>query len=189
MPRGPERVLDEYLVVSSQTGSRAALDLLVKRWTPRLLRFSARSLGAIEPARDVVQDVWASAVRNIGGLTDPARFPAWIYSIAVRKCADAIRRHVRQRRSEQTLASEHALNGHVVDPACLAGDRLDLSGALRRLSPEQRLVVGLFYSDELAVEEIAMALGIPAGTVKSRLHHARQNLKQHLEGAPNDKSR
>jgi len=48
MPRGPDRVFDEYLVASSQAGSRAAFDALARRWTPRLLRYAARTLG---PAR------------------------------------------------------------------------------------------------------------------------------------------
>lgn len=182
MLRGPERVLDEYLVVQAQAGSREALDQLIQRWTPRLLRFSTRSLGA-DSSLDIVQEVWASAIGNLRRLNDPARFPAWLYSIATRKCADAIRRNIRRRRSEQQTIEEMPLNGTVTDPAALAGDQLDLSSALRRLSNEHRIVVDLFYLDDLGVEEIAIALSLPVGTIKSRLHHARQVLKQHLEGA------
>lgn len=183
MLRGPERVLDEYLVVQAQAGSRQALNQLIERWTPRLLRFASRSLGSVDPARDVVQEVWASAIRNLRGLSDPARYPAWIYSIATRKCADAIRRNVRRRRSEQNAMVETSLNGTSVDTAAIAGDQLDLTGALRRLSTDHRIVADLFYLDDLGVEEIAAALGLPVGTIKSRLHHARQILKQHFEGA------
>ena len=74
------------------------------------------------------------------------------------------------------------MNGVEIDPASLAANRLDIAGALTCLSPDHRVVVDLFYSDDLSVPEIAAAIGIPLGTVKSRLHHARQILKQHFEG-------
>jgi len=186
MERGSERILDEYLVLLAQGGSRPALDLLVRRWTPRLLRHATRLLGASEPARDTVQEIWAGALRSLRGLSDPAQFPAWIYAIATRKCADAVRRAVRRRRSEEAAVTDRALNAPPPDSMARAGDGLDLSDALRRLPVDQRIVIDMFYLDDLGVEEIAAALGIPAGTVKSRLHHARQVLKTHLEGEHHD---
>jgi len=180
--RGPERVLDEYLVASAKAGVRDALDMLVRRWTPRLVRYTVRKIGAVELARDVVQETWISAIRNLPGLNDPARFPAWLYSIATRKCADAIRTAVRRRRFDTSVAEDAALNGVEIDPSSVAADRLDLASALTCLSSEHRIVVDLFYSDDLSVHEIAEATGVPAGTVKSRLHHARQVLRQHFEG-------
>ena len=94
MDQTPERAFDEYLVSLSQAGSTEALDGLARRWTPRLLRYAARVLGgsgdAAESAGDVVQDTWVGVIRGLRGLRDPAQFPAWIYGIATRKCADAI---------------------------------------------------------------------------------------------------
>jgi RNA polymerase sigma-70 factor, ECF subfamily len=178
--RGPERILDEYLVASAKAGDGRALDQLVRRWTPRLLRYAVRKLGAVEPARDIVQDTWISAIRNLPALSDPARFPPWLYSIATHKCADAIRKAVRARRRDASIVEEATVNGAAIDPAGVAAERLDIGAALAGLSPDHRIVVDLFYSDDLSVEEIADAVGIPAGTVKSRLHHARQVLRQHL---------
>ena len=95
MDRTPERFLDEYLVLLSQAGSTDALDGLARRWTPRLLRYATRVLGgsteSAETARDVVQETWVGAIRGLRSLRDPAQFPAWVYGIATRKCADAIR--------------------------------------------------------------------------------------------------
>lgn len=184
MVRDSERVLDEYLVILAQSGSREALDQLARRWTPRLLRYAARFLGSGDLALDVVQETWSGALGNLRRLEDPARFPAWIYAIATRKCTDAVRSAVRQRRVRQEAGEDRSQEAPRADEAERAGARLDLSAALRRLPAEQRIVVHLFYLDDLSVEEIAAAVGIPAGTVKSRLHHARQALQKILEGAP-----
>ena len=78
MEQTPERALDEYLVSLSQGGSIEALDGLARRWTPRLLRYATRVLGATgdstETARDVVQETWIGAIRGLRGLRDPAHF-------------------------------------------------------------------------------------------------------------------
>ncbi len=174
------RALDEYLVSLSQAGSRDALDGLARRWTPRLLRYAARLLGgsnAAEAARDVVQETWVGAIRGLGGLRDSAQFPTWIYGIATRKCADVIRVNSRRRRLDaETAVSESS--GPV--EYLTSEQQIDLARAIRGLPPIHRAAVHLFYGEELSVEEIASVLGIPAGTVKSRLHHARDALKRHL---------
>ena len=108
MDDNPERPLDEYLVSLSQAGCTEALDGLVRRWTPRLLRYAARVLGgsdSVEAARDVIQETWIGAIRGLRGLRDPAQFPAWIYGIATRKCADAIRANTRRRRLDAHAAT------------------------------------------------------------------------------------
>ena len=181
MDRGPERVFDEYLVVMSQGGSREALAVLVGRWSPRLTRFVARTLRSGDLAEDVMQEVWASALRGLPGIADAARFPAWIYAIATRKCADAVRGRVRVRRLEHGLTAEVEINGHATAPA---DHGIDLGAAIERLPMDQRLTVSLHYGEDLSVEEVAAVLGVPAGTVKSRLHTARNTLKQTLEGDP-----
>jgi RNA polymerase sigma-70 factor (ECF subfamily) len=184
--RTPDRFLDEYLVLLSQAGSTDALDGLVRRWTPRLLRYAARVLGgsteAAETARDVVQETWIGAIRGLRGLRDPAHFPAWIYGIATRKCADTIRTNTRRRRLDARAAADET-GGQAASPAL--DNQIDLAAAIGRLAPTDRAVVHLFYREDLKVEEIASALGIPAGTVKSRLHHAREALKRQLSAVAN----
>ena len=180
MDQIPDRALDEYLVVLSQTGSRDALDRLARRWTPRLLRYARRVLGgsseAAEAARDVVQDTWIGAIRGLRGLRDPAQFPAWIYGIATRKCADTIRANRRRR----TLATESAVAGSDWEAEVAADRQIDVAAAIRALPPMHRAVVHLFYREDLSVDEIAAVLGVPAGTIKSRLHHAREALRRQL---------
>ncbi|MDP1631920.1 MAG: RNA polymerase sigma factor [Caulobacter sp.] len=178
MDRDLDRVLDEYLVVLAADGSRPALAQLVGRWSPRLLRHAARTLGDAEAARDVVQDAWVAALKGLTRLDDPARFPAWIYAIVTRRCVDLIRSGGRARRLSAGLSAEPQVNGS----GGAADLGLDLTAALARLPADQRLVASLFYGEDLDIEAIAAIAGVPAGTVKSRLHHARAALKTSLEG-------
>jgi RNA polymerase sigma-70 factor (ECF subfamily) len=175
------RVLDEYLVSLGQAGSVEALDGLARRWTPRLLRYATRVLGAsadsAETARDVVQETWIGAIRGLRGLRDPAQFPAWIYGIATRKCADAIRSNMRRRQLEAPAEAGDAARSTA---SLVSEEQIDLKTAIRELPPIHRAVLHLFYREELSVEEIASVLGIPAGTVKSRLHHAREALRRQV---------
>ena len=176
MERGPDRVLDEYLVLSAQAGSHVALDELVRRWTPRLLRHAQHLLGSADQASEVVQETWLAALRSLRRLEDPTHFPGWIYAIATRRCADAIRGNVRLRAFRDKAQSDPT-NGCAPDSP---DERLDMRGALSRLQGDQAVVMAMFYGADLSVEEIASALSIPAGTVKSRLHNAREILKTTL---------
>lgn len=180
MDETPERVLDEYLVVLSQSGSRDALDGLARRWTPRLLRYAARLLGGssddAETARDVVQEVWIGVIRGLRGLRDPSQFPAWIYGITTRRCADVIRANIRKRRLDADTAAGRSRE----EPGLTPDTQIDLTTAIRELPLTHRAVVHLFYRDEMSVEQIASILEIPVGTVKSRLHSAREKLREHM---------
>lgn len=176
MERGPDRVLDEYLVLTAQAGSRVALDELARRWTPRLLRHAQHLLGSADQATDAVQETWLAVLRGLRRLEDPARFPGWVYAIATRRCADAIRGSARLR-SFREVAQSDPTNA---ETSLSAEERLDMRSALSRLPSDQAVVMAMFYGVDLSVEEIAVALAIPAGTVKSRLHHARETLKTTL---------
>ncbi len=176
MRRGLDQALDDYLILLSQAGSRDALARLVSRWTPKLAAFAARSVGS-EAAKDVVQETWEGALRGLGKLEDPARFPAWIYAIAAHKCADALRG--KYRRARVAVAVVNA-------PPPLAeanpDERLDLAAALKHLPPDQRIAIGLFFGEDMSVTEIAAVTGVPPGTVKSRLFAARATLRAAMEG-------
>ncbi|HYE44312.1 MAG TPA: sigma-70 family RNA polymerase sigma factor [Caulobacter sp.] len=181
MDRDTEAVLDEYLVLLAQGGSADAFRRLVERWTPRLRRHAGRVLLDADAATDAVQDAWLAIARGLRRLDDPARFGGWALAIASRRCVDEIRRRQRRRGLARSVALAPA------DPPPDDPDRtLDLSAALMRLPPDQRLLVSLFYGEGLSVEEIALAHHVPPGTIKSRLHAIRQTLRTHLEGADND---
>jgi RNA polymerase sigma-70 factor (ECF subfamily) len=185
MRRDPQTVLDEWLVASAKTGSELAFGQLIIRWTPRLLRHACRLLGDIDQAQDAVQDAWLGAARGLRRLEDPARFPGWMFALVSRRCADRVRRSVRDRRLAVQVADVPGRPADVND----TDQCLDLRHAVAGLPVEQRLLVSLHYGEGLGIDEIAVAHGLPSGTVKSRLFAARQALKSFLEGDDHDDHR
>jgi RNA polymerase sigma-70 factor (ECF subfamily) len=154
-----------------------------------LRRHAERLLLDADRARDAVQDAWISIARALSRLDDPAKFSGWAYAIVTRRCVDAIRRGARDRQ----LASEAAARALTAPPVSGGPadlvDRLDIGRAIRGLPVDQRLMISLRYGEGLLVEEIAAAHGLPVGTVKSRLHAARQTLRLILEGDGHDPCR
>lgn len=171
-----EAALDGFLVASARVGDRRAFGLLVERWDARLRAHAWRLLGDVEQARDAVQDGWAEIVRGLGRLQDEAAFSAWAYRIVSRRCAKAIGRVRKQRRLDVALAAEPMAGGEAG-----SSDLDRLRKAVRALPPEQRATVALYHFEELSVAETAVALDVPAGTVKTRLMHARRKLRAALE--------
>lgn len=182
MTRTHEDIQDELLVIQCQDGDDEALRVLIARWQPRLGRFAWRLTNEREAARDIVQDAWLAIVRGIRRLDDPARFRAWAYRIVSNKCSDWIRRRVTQRSANQDL-----VNADVPSPAEDAnatdsnGEVSRLREVLKTLPEQQQAILSLHYLDGMGLAEIAEVIGVPVGTVKSRLYHAREHLRQALE--------
>jgi len=176
MRRTDDDIRDELLVLQSQGGDEAALQALIGRWQPRLGRLASRLTGEREAARDVVQEAWLAIVRGLHRLEDPAQFRAWAYRIVRHKCVDWTRRRVTQRKAT------HAATARAdAAPPRPSDEIARLRAAMARLPQEQRAILALRYVDDLSLDEIARVFGIPRGTVKSRLYHARQRLKNVLE--------
>lgn len=174
-PRPDQPVLDELLVLQCQTGDLQALDELVQRWQPRLWRHAVRLCGSNEIAWDLSQEAWLAIVRGIRRLSDPTMFRAWAYRIVANKCADWLRRRQRERLETTDREAEDSSTSAPDSP------QQDLQSALRDLPADRREILVLRYIDELSTAEIAVVLDIPEGTVKSRLHHARNHLREVLE--------
>jgi RNA polymerase sigma-70 factor, ECF subfamily len=122
-----------------------------------------------ELARDAVQEALFRAWRDIRGLRDPDRFDAWLYRLVVNACLDQLRRRGR-RPMEIAIAEIHA----PIEPdhASAIADRDMVDVVLKGLDPRGRAIVVLHYYLGLPLTDVAGALGIPVGTVKSRLHRA-----------------
>lgn len=176
-----DRVYDELLVLLVQSGDRRAMDRLAARWQPRLLATARRLLGSAQQAPDCVQETWAGICKGLPRLSDPARFPAWAFGILHRKCADQIRSEVRRRGRAQPLEEASASA-----PASPEGARGDLERAFARLSHDHRVAATLYFAEGLSLAEVAEATGVPVGTAKSRIFHARKQLKSLLEGEQDD---
>ena len=179
MGRTQQDIRDELLVLQCQAGDGKALKTLIDRWQPRLARLAWRLTGEHEAARDVVQDAWLAIVRGLKRLDDPAQFRSWAYRIVNNKCTDWTRRRIVQRRATKHL-QEQAVSVHQVRTD-RSDDVAQLRTALANLPGQQRALLSLHYLDGLSVAEMARVLSVPQGTLKSRLFHARNRLKQALE--------
>lgn len=175
MTRDIDHAMAGMLVLLAQQGDRAALDRLAAHWRPRHYAHARRLLGRADGAADAVQEAWAGIVRGIGRLREPERFPSWSYAIVTRRCQDSIRRKGREPPGVPDFDPPDPATGEQEQAA-------DLRRALASLPPDQRAGIALFYLDGLSVSEIAEALRIPVGTVKTRLFHARRALRRQLEG-------
>ncbi len=175
--RTPSGVLDEYLVLRSQSGDAEAFRWLVERWHTRLLGHAFRFTGDTEAAKDITQDCWLAIVRGISTLQDPARFRPWAYRIVANKSRDWVRREQARRRAVYIAAAAETESG----AGCAQDAVARIHEGIARLDGDQRLILTWFYLEEMSVHEIADALSIPGGTVKSRLFHARSALRACLE--------
>jgi RNA polymerase sigma-70 factor (ECF subfamily) len=171
MSRKVDHVFNDILVMLALEGDRQALDKLARRWWPRHYTHASRLLGHHEGAADVVQEAWSQIIAGLRKLNDVSRFPAWSYSIVSRRCYDLIRRKQFDRKNE-TINDEQ-----ISEREADQGLKMDMDKALKQLPGEQRAALALFYVEGFKVSEIATALQIPAGTVKTRLFHARTKLK------------
>jgi len=179
------RIFDEYLVASARAGDASAFSRLAENWQKRLLAHAYRLTGDAELARDVVQDGWADIVRGLPGLKEPSVFPAWAYRIITRRAADAVRRIQRKRRTEAAYAGEPVAENKSLGKMEMGADSSPLHQAIEKLPSKQRAVIALYYLEEFSITEISVALSVPAGTVKTRLMHARKKLRTKLEGENN----
>jgi RNA polymerase sigma-70 factor (ECF subfamily) len=170
-------LVDEYLVLAAQGGNRPALGQLARRHHRRFVAHAWRLLGQREAAEDAVQAAWIEILRGLHALNDPRTFRAWAYRIVSRQAAKRIGSSVTERAGLADLAGIHP---EASDPAIPPSPAL--GRALASLPPGQRAALALHYNDGLSLAEVAVALDIPVGTVKTRLHHARQRLKAELEG-------
>ena len=178
MENSRNQLLDEMLVMRCQDGSDRAMQILARRWQRRLWRYAMRLTGRDETAWDVTQEAWMAIIKGLRRLQDPAMFASWALRIVRNKSADHWRGVGQRRRLTEGAAEQHP------DSERSEGDDRSeaLQRAIRRLSPDRRELLSLRYEQDLGIGAIARILGIPPGTVKSRLHHAREELKHKLEG-------
>jgi len=143
----------------------------------RSYRLAALILRDPDEAEDATHDAFVQAFRNRRSLRDLNRFEAWFGRIVVNVCRDRLRRSRRQ--SVVDLSAE--LRDDRADVAEPVAERMALESAFAHLSPDHRIAIVLRYYLDLTVDQIADRVGVPAGTVKSRLHHAVSELRTELD--------
>ncbi|HEX5579059.1 MAG TPA: RNA polymerase sigma factor [Candidatus Limnocylindria bacterium] len=178
--------MDTELVIRAQHGDEGAFASLAVAVGDRLHAVAHRILRDIDLAEDATQQALLAIWRDLPQLREPARFEAWSYRLLVRACYAEGRK---SRRSGTNLRLLPASEPMAADELATVADRDQLERGFRRLSIDHRAVVVLHHYLDLSLSDVADALGIPEGTVRSRLHHAMRGLRAALDADARPTSR
>jgi RNA polymerase sigma-70 factor (ECF subfamily) len=170
--------MDPELVIRAQRGDGEAFASLAVACGDRLHAVAHRILRDVDLAEDATQQALLAIWQNLPTLRDPARFEAWSYRLLVNACYDEGNR---RRIWKPNLHVLHDDEQPAPDALDQVHDRDQLERGFRRLSVEHRAVVVLHTYLDLSIDEIADALGVPAGTIRSRLHYAVRALRAALD--------
>jgi RNA polymerase sigma-70 factor (ECF subfamily) len=179
---GHEPDSDMELVRRVRQGDEAAFRRVVDIHGPRLYLLAVSMLGNREDAQDVVQETFVGAFRGLRGFQGRSTVKTWLTRILMNNVADLRRR----RHLRKTLPFDEAAEQLGASPAWRVTEtgradmRMDIAAVVGRLPEEHRAVIVLREMQGMTYEEIAAALGVPRGTVESRLFRARQKLKEIL---------
>lgn len=157
-----------YWVARCRRGDESAMATLVAKHRRRLIRVAANVLRDVHEAEDVTQEAFVKAFREIKHLRDDRAFSSYIYRICVRLCMDRLR----SKRTEPGIVEQaEKCAGPSIETRVL------VEKLLGRLSPELRMTLVLREMEQLSYEEVAEVMRVPVGTVRSRLHTAREKFR------------
>jgi RNA polymerase sigma-70 factor (ECF subfamily) len=165
------------LVQRARDGDDDAFNELVDLGGDRCYAIAYRILRDVDRAKDAVQQAYLLAWRELPRLRDPERFEVWLYRLLVNACYEEARRHKRWTTRVRMLPMEGPA---APDPIVSVDDRDALERAFQRLSPEHRAVFVMHHYAGMPLATIAEVIGVPVGTVKSRLHNSVLNLRSAL---------
>ena len=171
--------MDTDLVIRAQHGDEEAFASLAVACGDRLHAVAHRILRDIDLAEDATQQALLAIWRDLPQLRDPARFDAWSYRLVVRACYAEGRRSRYWAPNMRILPLDREpIQG---DGTNAVADRDELERGFRRLSIDHRAVVVMHHYLDMPLDKVADTLGIPAGTARSRLHHAMRGLRAALD--------
>ena len=174
----PRGAMQQELVERARRGDHDAFAALAGAAIARLDAAARLILRDPDQAKDAVQETLVRAWRDLPTLRSPERFEAWLHRLLVRACIDEARRLRRHRVDiELTPLDVPAVD----DGTSVTNDRDQLERGFSRLDPEARALIVLHHYLDLPLPEVAIALGIPLGTAKSRLHRALQTMRAALD--------
>ena len=189
----PSAEVDPVLLSRARTGDEAAFGAIMRAHYERTFRLVYSIVRHEHDARDVCQEIWLTVWRELPRYRGDAKFSTWLHPIATRRALD----HLRKRRrwfdrflpigvDDGTIASapEPTADDDTRESTESTDRKSQLKRVLDSLPPKLRAVLALREVEGLSYDEIARATGIPAGTVMSRLYHARRLLAQKLKDLP-----
>ncbi len=193
---------DSHLVERAQAGDARAFEALVRRYERWVFTLALRMVGDRDEAEDLAQDVFVKAYTGLPGFRGSSRFSTWLYAIASHHCLNDLASRARRPVTESSLRRVGSDADDPPGPVERFADespRADallerqetvrqVQEALLRLTEDHRLILVLREIQGLSYEEIAEALGVEVGTVRSRLHRARMALRLRLQPVLADRS-
>jgi RNA polymerase sigma-70 factor, ECF subfamily len=177
-------VVDSRWLERCREGDALAIERLVQTYQRDVYRMALSILDDPDDADDATQEVFLSAVRGLGSFRENASLKTWLFSITLNVCRSRLKRLKSRGRLQQILQSLFRLRGeqtHPEDDAVKSESDAALWRAIHSLDGKQRIPIVLRYYHDLSIAEIAEMLGVPTGTVHSRLNHARERLRALLK--------
>lgn len=191
--QSPSRINDADLIRQAQRGDRAAFEELVRQYDQAVLRLALHLTGSEQDARDIYQDAFLKAYRNLGSFRFECSFYTWIYRIVTNLCLDHLRKkQVRKEDAPVVTGSdgeEYSLLDQVADDRAGASPERDLmrrelgakiARALHKLTPRERMVFEMKHFQGLKLRTIGEALNTTEETAKNTLFRATQKLRASL---------
>jgi RNA polymerase sigma-70 factor (ECF subfamily) len=177
MAATPQQLYEQTLVLRSQIGDETAFRELLELHGPHLLRYTRKMMESSPTlVEDLVQEIWVAIYRDLPGLLDAGKFRPWAFRIA----RDRIYREYRKRKiALEPLVEAESME--LVEVREEAVDSEQLRHGLALIAPQHREVLVLRFFEEMSYEEIARVTNCTLGTVRSRIHYAKQALKDALE--------
>lgn len=165
----------EILVLAVKSGNTRAFSRLYQHYHLPMRKYAVARVNDLMVADDLVQNVWLKISRRVMTLNDVSLFRSWLYKALRWEVIDWAKQS-----SKEVVTNDFVAQS--------SEDMLPIQTsyalpALKKLDEKERDTAELFYLNDLSVREISLIVGVPVGTVKSRLHRAREQLKQHIDNS------
>lgn len=174
-----ELIQCELLVLRFQRNDQAAASELVALFEKPLLYYLRRLVGSEDDAWDMLQETWISTFRTLPNLRDARMLPAFLYKTGRNRAMLLLRRRNADLRLYSTAEALHSC--YEPEPSFTSEDAAAIHIGIDKIALPHREALTLYFLQDLTIDEIAMVLCIPPGTVKSRLHYAKQALRKFLD--------
>lgn len=171
---------EENIVRRMINGDMDAFGELMEKYERPALRAAWLISGNAADSEDIVQETFTACYLNRKKLRDPAAFKTWFYRILTRSAWKICRKSRKEQPEEEPASGQADTGRSVLEKCIMKEEERILYEAVEKLPPKQKTVLILYYYNDMPIREIAKVCGVFEGTVKSRLFHAKEQLKKVL---------